>query len=358
MEQTETHKPNVSRLALFLAFSRISLSSFGGAIFWARRELVERQRWITEREFVEMFTLGQLLPGPNVLNVTVMFGYRFAGWTAAAVAGFLGWPCLVVVGMGILYQHYGTLQQVQQALYGHVERGRRAAARHRDQVVDGAAAALAAVALRRPSLCGRGDHALAAAVGHGRSRATGCRRGLERAETMNPVDLGGLFLHFLILWFLAIGGPSTIFPDIHRYVVDVHHLLTNAEFAEIYTLAQVAPGPNAMYVTLIGWHLAGWLCVAATTIPLLIPATTLTLLVGHLNERYPNAPIGYAIRRGLTPITIGLVFASSTILMRTVNHDWRGYLITLLTVAVVLRKSLNPLWLFAGGALAGILGFV
>jgi len=52
------------------------------------------------------------------------------------------------------------------------------------------------------------------------------------------------------------------------------------------------------------------------------------------------------------------VFASSTILMRTVNHDWRGYLITLLTVAVVLRKSLNPLWLFAGGALAGILGFV
>ena len=175
---------------------------------------------------------------------------------------------------------------------------------------------------------------------------------------MNPVDLGGLFLHFLILWFLAIGGPSTIFPDIHRYVVDVHHLLTNAEFVEIYTLAQVAPGPNAMYVTMIGWHLAGWLGVAATTIPLLIPATTLTLLVGHLNERYPNAPIGYAIRRGLTPITIGLVFASSTILMRTVNHDWRGYLITLLTVAVVLRKSLNPLWLFAGGALAGILGFV
>ena len=79
---------------------------------------------------------------------------------------------------------------------------------------------------------------------------------------------------------------------------------------------------------------------------------------GALNERYPDAPIGHAIRRGLTPITIGLVFASSTILMRTVNHDWRGYLITLLTVAVVLRKSWNPLWLFAGGALAGILGFV
>lgn len=120
MEQTELHKPNVSRFKLFLAFSRISLSSFGDAIFWARRELVERQRWLTEREFFEMFTLGQLLPGPNVLNLTVMFGYRFAGWTggAASVAGFLGWPCLVVVGMGILYQYYGALPQVQQALTG------------------------------------------------------------------------------------------------------------------------------------------------------------------------------------------------------------------------------------------------
>jgi chromate transporter len=120
MKQTDSEKPCVSRLALFLAFSRISLSSFGGAIFWARRELIERQRWLTDREFVEVFTLGQLLPGPNVLNLTVMVGHRFAGWTGAlaAVAGFLGWPCLVVIGMGILYQHYGALPQVQQMLTG------------------------------------------------------------------------------------------------------------------------------------------------------------------------------------------------------------------------------------------------
>ena len=89
-----------------------------------------------------------------------------------------------------------------------------------------------------------------------------------------------------------------------------------------------------------------------------MPATTLTLLVGHLNERYPNAPIGRAIRRGVMPITIGLVFASATILLRAVNHDWRGYLITLLTVGVVLRKPWNPLWLFGAAALAGMAGLV
>jgi len=120
MEQSESHKPRVSRFALFATFSRISLSSFGGALFWARRGLVEQQRWLSEREFVELLALGQLLPGPNVLNLTVMVGYRFAGWTgaAASVAGYLGWPCLVVIGMGVLYQHYGALPEVQQALAG------------------------------------------------------------------------------------------------------------------------------------------------------------------------------------------------------------------------------------------------
>ena len=120
MQQPETKKPQVSRTALFLTFSRISLSSFGGALFWARRGLVEQQRWLTEREFVDLLTLGQLLPGPNVLNLTVMVGYRFSGWTgaAAAVAGYLGWPCLVVIGMGVLYQQYGGLPQVQRALAG------------------------------------------------------------------------------------------------------------------------------------------------------------------------------------------------------------------------------------------------
>ena len=175
---------------------------------------------------------------------------------------------------------------------------------------------------------------------------------------MDRLDLNALFLHLLALWFIAVGGPSTILPDIHRYVVEVHHLLTNREFAEIYTLAQVAPGPNVMYVTLLGWHLAGWAGAAATTVPLLIPASTLTLLVSHLNERYPNAVIFRAVRRGLTPITIGLMFASATILMRAVNHDWRGYLITLATVALVLRKSWNPLWLLGAGALAGLTGLV
>jgi chromate transporter len=120
MEQTQAVRPRITKLALFLAFSRITLSSFGGALYWTRRELVDRLRWMTDREFAELLTIGQLLPGPNVLNLTVMVGNRLGGLSGAAVsiAGYLGWPVLVVVGMGIFYQHYGTLPQVQDALAG------------------------------------------------------------------------------------------------------------------------------------------------------------------------------------------------------------------------------------------------
>lgn len=120
MEHSEATRPRITKLALFFAFSRITLSSFGGALYWTRRELVDRLRWITDREFVELLTIGQLLPGPNVLNLTVMVGNRLGGLTGAAVsvAGYLGWPVLVVIGMGLFYQHYGAVPEVQQALAG------------------------------------------------------------------------------------------------------------------------------------------------------------------------------------------------------------------------------------------------
>ena len=77
-------------------------------------------------------------------------------------------------------------------------------------------------------------------------------------------DLLALFLHSLALWFVSIGGPSTILPEFHRYLVEAHRLMSNSQFVELYTLAQAAPGPNFMYVTLMGWQLAGWAGAAAS----------------------------------------------------------------------------------------------
>lgn len=120
MEQSPAPVTRISALQLFLTFSRITLCGFGGVAFWARRVLVERLSWLTEKQYVELFSLGQLIPGPPVFNLTVLVGHRFGGWigAAAAVSGFLLWPCLLVVGMGVLYQRYGALPQVRSALAG------------------------------------------------------------------------------------------------------------------------------------------------------------------------------------------------------------------------------------------------
>jgi chromate transporter len=144
----------------------------------------------------------------------------------------------------------------------------------------------------------------------------------------------------------------------HRYVVEIHALMTSAQFAQLYSLAQVAPGPNVMYVPLIGWHVAGWIGAISTMFAVIVPSFTLTFFIAHLQARHPKAAFGIAIRRGLTPITIGLLFASAWILLPAVNADWRGYILTALTVVLMLRTSLNPIWLLAAGALAGMTGIV
>lgn len=173
---------------------------------------------------------------------------------------------------------------------------------------------------------------------------------------MDRPDVMALFLHFLMLSAMAIGGTQTVMPDMHRYVVDVHHWITSKQFADAYALAQAAPGPNVMYVTLIGWQVAGWSGAIATTLALVIPSTAFTLLFARLSARNPDAPLGRALRRGLAPIAIGLTLSSAWVLLPSVNHDWHGYLLTALTVAIVLRTRLNPLWLIAGGAAAGMAG--
>jgi chromate transporter len=105
---------------LFLAFFWITLSGFGGTLPWTRRMFVEKKRWMTEHEFNEAYALCQFLPGPNIVNLTSVFGSRMRGPTGAlaAWAGFLVFPFFVMLAAGILYEHYNDVDAVRRILAG------------------------------------------------------------------------------------------------------------------------------------------------------------------------------------------------------------------------------------------------
>ncbi|MCC7288451.1 MAG: chromate transporter [Burkholderiaceae bacterium] len=109
-----------SKTELFVAFTALALQGFGGVLAVAQRELVERRRWLNHEQFVELLSLAQVLPGPNVINLSLMFGDRHFGWRGAIVAasGMLGVPLLIVLTMATLYSEFSSVPQVAGALRG------------------------------------------------------------------------------------------------------------------------------------------------------------------------------------------------------------------------------------------------
>jgi chromate transporter len=112
--------PPPSLLALFVAFARMSLSGFGGVLVWARRGIVDQHRWMTADEFNETFALCHFLPGPNIVNLTFVFGSRFRGIAGgiAAFAGLVGPPVVIVTVVAALYQRYGEIDALRRILAG------------------------------------------------------------------------------------------------------------------------------------------------------------------------------------------------------------------------------------------------
>jgi len=110
--------PVPSLADLFIAFAKISLSGFGGVLAWARRMMVEERKWMTPEQFNEVYALCSFLPGGNIINFSVIFGGRFRGplGSAAALAGLLGPPMILILIIGAIYAHYGDLPGLRRAL--------------------------------------------------------------------------------------------------------------------------------------------------------------------------------------------------------------------------------------------------
>ncbi len=169
--------------------------------------------------------------------------------------------------------------------------------------------------------------------------------------------LTALALIFSQLSVVAFGGGNTTLPEMHRQVVDVHHWMSNADFAALYALAQAAPGPNLMVAPLIGWQVAGLAGLLVTALAIFGPSSILTVVALHAWRRFKNRPWQRAVQAGLVPISTGLVAASATIITHAVDRAWIFVAITAVSTMVLLRFRVHPLWMLALGAMVGWTGF-
>lgn len=168
--------------------------------------------------------------------------------------------------------------------------------------------------------------------------------------------LRALALIFSELSLLAFGGGNTVLPEMQRQVVDVHHWMTAREFSALFALAQAAPGPNMMIVTLIGWHVAGLAGLLVTSVAKFGPSSVVTIVALHLWDRAKDRPWRSLVQRGLLPVTAGLVAASALLIAQASDHAWMPWLITAACALLAHRTRFHPLWLLAAGSLIGLSG--
>lgn len=167
-----------------------------------------------------------------------------------------------------------------------------------------------------------------------------------------------LFLEFALLSFVAFGGATALLPEMHRVVVENHHWLDETTFTHLYAIAQAAPGPNVLVVTLIGWKVAGLAGAMAATLAMCLPMSVVIYLLIDRWESFAGARWQKALSLGVAPLAVGLVFSGATLIAQAAGLAWGGALLVLATVVINLRSKLNPLWLIAAGALLGVAGWV
>lgn len=180
--------------------------------------------------------------------------------------------------------------------------------------------------------------------------------------TLPAAELLELFLRFLTLSLLSIGGAMSTAPEMHRYLVVERGWLGEADFTTAIALAQAAPGPNVLFVPVLGFQVAGLAGAAAALLGILLPSTLLSLGVSRWGATRRETPLVRAFTAGLAPVTVGLTFAAGWLLalpfIGDPAHRLGALALIAFTALVTLKTKLAPMWMIAVGAVAGALGLV
>jgi len=196
-------------------------------------------------------------------------------------------------------------------------------------------------------------------------------------SSLSPGDWFDLVTHFLALSLLAIGGAITTAPEMHRYLVSEQLWLSNAQFNSSIALAQAAPGPNVLFVALVGWNIGvnaaggaamgvkawplGLLGVVLCLTAILLPSTTLTVAAARWGHKNKDRRAVRAFKQGMVPVVVALLASTGWILAAShglPTENWRPWLLTAIVTLLCWRTKIHLLWLLSVGGVLGWLGWV
>jgi chromate transporter len=175
---------------------------------------------------------------------------------------------------------------------------------------------------------------------------------------LSPAELAWLAGHFTLLSLLAVGGAMATAPDMQRFVVGERGWLTDAQFTASVALAQAAPGPNVLFVAVVGLNVAGLAGAAAALAGSLLPSAALALAAGRYGARHRQARAVRAFGAGLAPLVLAMMAATGWVLLEPVRASPAAWALAVASAAVMVRTKLNPMWLVGAGAVLGAVGLV
>lgn len=195
------------------------------------------------------------------------------------------------------------------------------------------------------------------------------------AQTLPPelvltwTDWLTLFAHYLLLSLMSIGGAISTSSEMHRFLVEQHHWLSQEQFSQSIALAQAAPGPNVLFVALMGWHVgmnagsigAALFGVLVTMVGILTPSTIITYSAARWGHRNRHLRGVRAFKQGMAPVVIALLLSTAWIVGGSNGGglaDWRLWVTSVACCMLLWRTRIHLLWLLALGALLGALGLV
>ena len=378
----ETQTPSSSRrerlAEVLLFFLRLGVTAFGGPaahVAIMHTEVVERRKWVSEQEFLDLFGAANLIPGPTSTELAIYLGYQRAGWVGLLLAGvcFILPAMLIVMVLAWLYVRFGTTPVASGIFYGILPVVIAIVAQAlwnlcKKAVKDWLTAALGVIVISLYFL-GVNILVLLLAAGIIAMLVENISRlkhlpvggfwlplaGLGLLAGSIPFSLPTLFLTFLKIGATLYGSGYVLLAYLHADFVHGLGWLTDKQLIDAIAIGQVTPGPVFTTATFIGYLLGGVPGALLATAGIFLPSFIFVAAASLVINRIRNSPWTAGFLDGVNVAALGLMLGVTIQLALTAVIDPLTILIALASLFLLLRFKLNSTWLIAGGALIGLI---